>query len=95
MLPATTVNAAVGIARLGGRAAYCGPVGEDSDGLLNNIATLGIATGDVVRVPACSSVPTRRAARLLSWREASARNEKPTLGKSNSKSEPNLPLSAW
>lgn len=45
------VNAAVGIARLGGRAAYCGPVGEDSDGLLNNIAMLGIATGDVVRVP--------------------------------------------
>lgn len=45
------VNAAVGIVKLGGRAAYCGPVGEDCDGLLSNIVKLGIATGDVVRVP--------------------------------------------
>lgn len=45
------VNAAVGIARLGARAEFCGPVGEDADALLASLAREGVGIDHVVRVP--------------------------------------------
>lgn len=45
------VNAAIAVARLGGRAAYCGPVGVDADAVLARLSEAGVTSADVVRMP--------------------------------------------
>jgi sulfofructose kinase len=53
------VNAAIAIARLGGRAHYAGPLGDTDDAVSNQLmaelAREGIATTGVVRVPAAKA----------------------------------------
>ena len=54
------VNAAIAVARLGGRAQYTGPLGDEADAVSNQLVTAmnaeGVGTGGVVRV-AGATVP--------------------------------------
>lgn len=45
------VNAAVAVARLGGRAAYCGPVGTDAGPVLARLSEAGVTSAHVVAAP--------------------------------------------
>lgn len=49
------VNAAIAVARLGGRAQYSGPVGDETDSVSNQVIAAmtheGVGTGGIVRVP--------------------------------------------
>src|SRR5262245_37446679 len=53
------VNAAIAVARLGGRARYAGPLGDPTDGVSNQLmaemAREGIDTSGVVRVPGATA----------------------------------------
>jgi sugar/nucleoside kinase (ribokinase family) len=53
------VNAAIAVARLGGNAHYCGPLGDASDAVSNQLmeemAREGVGTAGVVRVPGASA----------------------------------------